>query len=324
MPGYFENGVFTDNLPAWHRAGIVVDDEALTKERVFELVPELASEVVQVPLYGMLEHQGEMFVIEAGSHFANVRTLDHKNLGVVGDRYVLVQNDPLFSLAEDIVDQGGAIWKTAGTIKGGSLVWGLLQLPDEIEIGGVSSERMTPYLMVTNSFDGSTGVQIVICWTRVVCWNTWQIAMNEAPRRFSLRHTESVNGRLLEAKEALGIAYKQGEVLQKVGDELIRMPYSQKELDRFLRELVPMPPEALDKTAVRDRVRETREAISTLYAASPNLQGDAAGTRWAALQAVIEFEQHYLYASRKADAQLKATTLDNPRYAGKALALLTD
>lgn len=322
MPAHFESGVLTDNQPAWHGAGVVVPDEALTKERVFELVPLLASDVIRVPLYGAMEHDGEMIVVDADQYSANVRVLDKAVLGVMGNRYTVCQNEELFDFAESIVDTGGALWKTAGTLKDGKITWGLLQLPGDISIAGVSEERLVPYLMVTNSFDGTSGVQAVVCWTRVVCSNTLAMALREAPRRFSIRHTESLKGRLLEAKQALGVVYAQGKVWEELGATLIKEKLSQRQMSALIAKLLPMTPESVDSKRIRDNIEERRLGMLDTYMLAPNLEA-IRGTKWGALNAVVEFEQHHLYQDRDPQRKLQAVTLDSPKYSGRALELLT-
>ena len=44
-------------------------------------------------------------------------------LGIVGERYVPLQNEDLFSFGDNILDGGGR-WETAGSIKGGRVVFG--------------------------------------------------------------------------------------------------------------------------------------------------------------------------------------------------------
>lgn len=342
MPDYFESGVLTDNEPAWHGAGIVVEDEVLTRERVFELLPLLASPVIKVPLYAAhLDETGNAHVVDTNGHHALVREADHKMLSVVQGRYTICQNDELFDFAEAIVaesaelgnaaeemwlpesarDAGPAVWKTAGTLKDGKVVWGMLRLPGDIEIAGVPGERVVPYLSVRNTFDRSAGVSAAVHWTRIVCANTLGAAFNEAPRSFSIRHTESLKGRLLEARKALGMTYTYGHALADLGAELMRVDVSPRQFKRYLRDLIPLTVEAVESKKVRDNLMGLRDGLFHVYDTSANLQ-NIKGTAWGAYQATVEWEQHHRYPERTPDQRLKAM-FDGSEYAPRALELLT-
>jgi len=323
MPDYFESGVFADNEPAWHGAGVVVEDTVLTKERVFELVPELGSEVVKAPIFAAYdtEQPEGVVALETSQWFANVRALDRKVLGVVGGRYRICQNRELFQFAEDIVDTGGALWKTAGTIKGGGVVWGLLELPDSIHVGGADEEIVVPFLMVTNSFDYTCAVTAVVCWTRVVCWNTWTMALRQAPRKFAMRHTESLEGRLRDAREALTVTYKQGDLLQELGDQLIAESFTDQAFEKFLAELMPYPKNIDDRPKLKANIDERREELLLTRNVAPNLQ-NVKGTKWGALNAVLEYEQHVAHPEWTPERRLQQIALDESSLGPKALKLL--
>lgn len=341
MPDYFESGILTDNEPAWHGAGIVVEDEVLTKQRVFEELPLLASPVVKVPLYAAhVDSTGAAHVVNTNGHHALVREADSKMLSVVQGRYTICQNDELFDFAEAIVAEsaqlgdaddvwmpesaregGPAIWKTAGTLKDGKVTWGMLRLPGDIAIAGIPGERLVPFLSVRNTFDRSGGVAAAVHWTRIVCANTLGMAFGEAPRSFSIRHTESLKGRLMQARQALGMTYTYGKALEDLGAEMLRVDVTPRQFRRYLRDLMPLTLEAVESKKVRENIMGLREGLFHVYDQAPNLQ-EIKGTAWGAYQATIEFEQHVRYPERTPDQRLKAM-FDGSEYGPRALELLT-
>ena len=70
-------------------------------------------------------------------------------LGVVGQRYVPVQNEELFAFGDNILDGGGR-WETAGSIRGGRVVFGSLALEREtvLDPTGVA-DKVKTYLMIS-------------------------------------------------------------------------------------------------------------------------------------------------------------------------------
>lgn len=319
MPAYFENGVFTDATPAWHGMGVVVDDETLTSERIYELVPELGSDIVQSPIFAPYAQGDE--IAETERWLANVREYDGKILGVMSSRYHLFQQHEMFDFGDAIVGQAkGSHWKTAGTLKDGSLIWGLLELPGEIKIAGLDSEKMVPYLMTTNSFDGTCPAQAVTTWVRVVCANTWNLAIRTAASKYAVRHTSGMDDRIVDAQEALRMTFDLGSEIAALGDRLITEKMGAASVATFLRNLVPLDPEATK--IQKDNVLATRHDIGHIFLNSPTT-GDAAGTKWGALQAVTEYTQRYQNAGQSGESRIRKIVLATPELNTRALALLS-
>ena len=79
--------------------------------------------------------------------WANVRQDTREVLGIVGERYRIVQNIEAFQFVDQLI--GSAMhFETAGSLHGGRRVWVLAQLPDYIEVGG---DPVRPYVLLMNS-----------------------------------------------------------------------------------------------------------------------------------------------------------------------------
>jgi phage/plasmid-like protein (TIGR03299 family) len=285
MPAYFEAGWLAGNQPAWHGAGVVSDKKWGTIEEVFEDVPELASLVEPQPIY--TSYQGE--AIEIPGYQAAVRVYDGKVVGVNQGRYNIIQNRTAFGFAKDILDMDEGRIETAGTLNGGSNAWFLLQLPGEIRIGGDESEVILPYLLISNSFDGSSALTAAVTDVRVVCANTLALSINGNPRLYKVRHTDSHEGKLAQAREALQIAWKYTEALETEMNGLLAQPISDEDFERFLVKLLPDPKQG---DQAKENVASKRFAIGGIYKFSDNLQ-NVKGTRYGALQSVAEWHDHH-------------------------------
>ncbi len=68
---------------------------------------------------------------------ANVRDSDQKILGVVTDRYKVIQNEEAFAFTDELLGEG-VRYETAGSLQGGRKVWLLAHLPHEYIIVGKS------------------------------------------------------------------------------------------------------------------------------------------------------------------------------------------
>ena len=98
---------------------------------------------------------------------ANVRESDDSILGVVGDRYKIVQNIDAFRFTDDLIG-GDVRYETAGSLRGGKQIWLLAKMPEQNIIG----DAVEPYLCFTNAHDGSSGVRVCMTPIRVV-WPIW-------------------------------------------------------------------------------------------------------------------------------------------------------
>lgn len=100
--------------------------------------------------------------------FATVRQDTREVLGIVGERYRLVQNHEAFTFIDQLL--GSAIhFETAGSLHGGHRVWVLATLPHHVEVGG---DDVRPYVLLMNSHDGSTTVVAATTPIRVVTPST--------------------------------------------------------------------------------------------------------------------------------------------------------
>lgn len=315
MPAYFINGVFTDNEPAWHGAGIVVPDEVLTMARVFDLVPEIAAPVVPVPLLAThVTDTGDVVVLDVDDRVANTRMMPDGTahyIATVSNRYQVVQNTAAAEFANAILGLGPdvATVKTAGVIgERAELVWFLLDMGQH-EVAGEPWER---FLMVGNDFSGKRGLFGLLTNVRVVCQNTADMAIRGATRMVSIRHTGNAVSRADEAAAVLGVQANWDKALATLGATMAKKKVKRPTFEQFVQDLLPYDVDAFTEDGAIDRkqhvanVDSRRFDLTFLHDNVPNLDG-IRGTAWGALQATIEWQQRYAYPDRTPAARLMAT-----------------
>lgn len=176
--------------------------------------------IVQEPIYTGFKEKVE-------GYKANVRDTDRKVLGVVSDRYKVVQNVDAFSFTDELLGKG-VRYETAGSLQNGKKVWLLARFPREYIIAG---ERISPYLVFSNTHDGSGSVKVAVTPVRVVCNNTLNLALDTARRSFSMIHTGNIQDKIQEAKDTLFMAEEYMDCLgvefeqlrrQKVTDQQVK------------------------------------------------------------------------------------------------------
>ena len=316
MAHAFERGVFSGRKPAWHGLGIVAEEDFLTIDELDAYDPTILSPIVARKIRAT-------GVAPITDWRANVRTIDGKCVGIGGKDYTIVQPREMFEFGADIIDSadGGGI-VAATTLYDGKRVTATLQLPGEITIAGDAGERHLPFLNLANSYDGSMALTACVSWVRVVCANTLQLALATAPRRFSLRHTSGVAGRVIDARKALGITYKAGERWEIIGNELVQTSYTSSEFEELVTKIL-MPATGYHKKSDRrlSNLQERQDDLLSHYAQTPTIER-IRETKWGALNAVSEWEQHYAYADRTPDRQVTALFDDGVAFAKTFKALV--
>ena len=192
MAANVESMFYTRKAP-WHGLGVRVEEAPESKEALIQA--GLDWKVEQTDVYAA---SGERIL----GYKANIRDIDRSVLGIVGDRYKIVQSEEAFAFTDGLLGEG-VKYETAGSLAGGKIVWMLAKLPEKYIISG---DAIEPYLVFCNSHDGSGAIRVAMTPVRVVCQNTLNLALKGASRVWSARHTGNVMSRMDEARETLQLA----------------------------------------------------------------------------------------------------------------------
>ncbi len=212
----------------------------------------------------------------------NPITNEPESLGVVGSRYTPVQNLEAFSLLNNIADDSGAVFDSAGSLDGGKKVFMTMKLPEGIQVGGV--DKVDMYLLAWNAHDGSSSFSIHVTPIRLWCQNQIRMIMRTAESSYTLRHTPRVNGKVIAAREALGLTFKYVEEFERQAELLLGAKYSDKEFYRLVETLIPIDEE---NERSRNVAEEARQNLVGLWKAPT--QENILNTKWAAYNAVAEY-----------------------------------
>lgn len=216
---------------------------------------------------------------------ANIRETDQKILGVVTDRYKIVQNHEAFAFTDELIGEG-VRYETAGSLQGGRKVWMLARLPQNYIIAG---DRICPYIVFSNSHDGSGSIKVAMTPIRVVCANTLNLALHDAKRIWATIHTGDIKSKLDEAKKTLLLAEFYMDKLGAKIDKLNRIKMSDVKVIEYINELLPLP---ADATGIQEKNMETlRNDMRIRYFEAPDLVNlDKNAYRF--INAVSDFATH--------------------------------
>ena len=272
--------------PAWHGLGTVFTDEVNTAQML-----ELANlnnwnvRLEDVAIPDTLSSDKDYQYVVRDNPFTEGQV---DVLGIVGERYRVLQNEDLFAFGDNML-HGGGRWETAGSLKGGRQVFGSIALEREtvLDPEGVS-DVVKSYLLVNTSHDGSIAIQASITPVRVVCANTLALALGQGKRKikqtFKIRHTQTANGKVQAAREALALANTYLDTFSTVANELFQAKVSDAKFNEILLTAYPKPEET--SKAALTRWSNKIDTLNDIYKGQTNFM--IAGTAWGALNAMTE------------------------------------
>lgn len=260
----------------WHGLGVRVNEAPASRAAL--TLAGLDWSVIQEPVY---TETGEL----VEGYRANIRDADRKVLGVVTDRYKVIQNREAFAFTDALLGEG-VRYETAGSLQGGRKVWLLAHMPHEYIITG---ERISPYLLFSNTHDGSGAIKVALTPIRVVCNNTLNLALATAKRSWSMIHTGDIRSKMKEARDTLFMAEQYMDSLGKEFESLRMKKLSDKEIMDYIEILLPLEEDATP--IQRKNIGRLREDMKHRYFDAPDLK-DLGKNAYRFVNAVSDFATH--------------------------------
>lgn len=274
--------MFSFRNPPWHGKGVVVNKTLTASEAIVAAGLD----------WGVYGADVEVGGVPLPGYMATVRDDTRDVLGIVSDRYSIVENKELFTFFDPVVEEGEAIYHTAGALLGGRVVWVLAKLGSGFWVEGVKDDRVDNYVLLASSHDGSLPIVIKSTPIRVVCWNTLGMSLLGLGTEVRLYHRPSIQYELKMAHKALGLATKRVNALRGIAGKLASVQVDSALLKRFLRKVLPSGPEKRgDKTSAQTKKKRERVEMLWLGSDTNNLPG-MRGTAWGLLNSYIEYVDH--------------------------------
>lgn len=221
--------------------------------------------------------------IEIPGYRANTRSSDGKVLGIVGDRYQIVQNKDAFDFTDALIGEG-VTYETAGSLLGGKKIWLLGKMPERY----IAGDKFEPYICFTNMHDGNGAVKAFMTPVRVVCNNTLNMAISGAVRTWSTVHRGNVGNKLQEARMTLELADKYLVQLDETADRLANERMDEEQVRDALDKMFELPEKATDRQ--KQTAQDAKDEIIVC-----TLRPDVAqflNTKWGFLNAVSDYVGH--------------------------------
>lgn len=248
--------MFSVRETPWHGLGTIIQDAPNSKEAI-----RLAGLDWRVD-------QSDVLCAEDGSviegYKANIRSSDGKVLGMVTDRYRIVQNEEAFAFTDALLGEG-VRYETAGSLSSGRRVWMLARMEGKM----ITGEEVDPYLVFTNSHDGTGAIRVAITPVRVVCQNTLNLALNTAARQWSCIHVGRIEDKMEEARHTLLNTNTYMNALEEEFGELKLQKMDVDKVREYINMLIPV--EENDTPRKKQNIEELRTELMNRYLFAPDL-----------------------------------------------------
>jgi phage/plasmid-like protein (TIGR03299 family) len=228
-------------------------------------------------------------------------------VGVVHPGFQPLQNREGIELFDALIGRGKRVYHTGGFLGKGEVVWLLARLPAEIKING--NDLVEPYMLFTNSHDGTVAVDFRLTTIRVVCQNTLSLALRNRQQAavFKRAHQGSYATLQAQAETFFKLSMDAASELEKEFQAFSDAPFDVAAFDEFVEALLPLPrpparsnevPSLRRQYETRSRnIQEARNSIKSVF--SSGIQTDqllsippAEASLWGALNAVTAFVDH--------------------------------
>lgn len=300
MHNLYRNTMANTGQRPWHRLGVQFDQEFTSAEAI--AAARLDYPVLKEQLHRLRPDLGPGMT-EAIDAWATINGHTQDVLGVVGDVYEVLQNQEAFDFFDILLKESGGKLQTAGAIGKGEKVWMLAKLPDIFY--PLAGDGVEKYLLGTTSHDGSTKTEVRFTDIRVVCQNTFNLAMQGSRGVIAIRHTGQMRQKLEMAAMVMLRYQEHFDIVSDQFSKLASVRIDDAWIDKYLIRMVGNPLNVADgraRTMMENRIHQIEHRLNT--GLGVDLPG-VAGTAWWALNSMIEFADY--------DMKAKGQTADETR-----------
>ena len=318
-PNLFGNRFYGDRFPAWHKLGFVSKIARSAQEALSILGSYwIEKRPVTVLLNGENQEVGDYALVRSPvPDDANERIF-----GYISSRYNILQPDDICTLFDESVH---APVETLGMLGDGEKLFLTWTLPEIY----VNDDPVKTYGFVASGFDGLFGTSLSVVTQRVVCENTFVMAINES-QSANKQDKKAGKGRIFTGKHiSVNIGRDLGIWMEHVQEKaLLKVNIAQAaftrmddtpvdntaDLANLLFKIYPDPKQLPDdypiklrgeKQAVIDDLSEKATKDRMLVEALFNGAGTSIkATGWGLLNAVTEYENYGRMTKKPAEASL--------------------
>lgn len=229
---------------------------------------------------------------------ALVRSTDNKVLDLVSNDWNPVQNQEAFEFFNDFVLAGDMEMHTAGSLKGGQIVFGLAKVKESFDLFG--GDQVDSYLLFTNPHKFGQSIDVRFTPIRVVCNNTLTLALNQSSSSVvKVNHRREFDGD--NVKTMLGIASDKLAKYKEMAQFLGSKKFTDESLKEYFNRVFPVIAYNKEKGPQRKDLSKSATRALEILSLQPGANF-AEGSWWQAFNTVTYMTDHVI--GRDADTRL--------------------
>lgn len=215
----------------WHSLGTPVSND-LTPDQMMDKAG-LNWSVNRHRTYALINNQ----VVDTEREIL-VRSSDDKILTHISENWEPVQNKEAFDFFAEFVLSGDMEMNTAGSLKGGKMVWALAKIKGGSFDLFQGKDQVDSYLLFSNPHEYGQCVDIRFTAIRVVCNNTLTLALNKkSDMAIRLNHRRKFDPQMV--KKTLGLASNNMTQYKEMAEFLSTKPFSVENLMSYYKDVFP-------------------------------------------------------------------------------------
>ena len=215
-----------------------------------------------------------------------VREADEKPLGIVSDKYKIVNNADAFAFTESIFNSKEIEFIRGGSYRGGSSTWLEAKITGEYSILG---DDVDCYLIFMNSHDGTGSVKCMIVPERIACSNALNIPLRDQSRHWRCVHSGDPMKKIDEARQILLAGSSYMEALNRECEVLQSIKISSSQVTQFINRLFPINDDMSDKQ--KENQERRRKQLLAVYLDKADLF-EFGSTGYKFISAVADYADH--------------------------------
>jgi len=275
----------------WHGFGFPIKDDMAPKEML--KVAKLNWTVEKVPAYATIN--GKRINLDT---MALVRSSDHKILDEVSGDWNPLQNEEAFDFFREYCDAGNMSMETAGSLKGGRLVWVMAKIKGDKFALFKGKDVVESYVLLTNPFIYGMSISASLSMIRVVCANTLAASLSASKGDKIVRVTHRKEFIADDVKQTLGLAHERMVKYKEAANFLSNKKATPEQISEYLKQVFPV---ITQKSKSKKELSKNAKSVLAVMDTQPGVEFGR-GTWWQALNAVTYHLDHS--AGRNADTRL--------------------
>jgi len=274
-----------DGLP-WHGLGQPMADNASIDE--WRVAAGMDWRIKRSKVrYATAFDQNPGAMLEMPEQHVLFRSDTHAPLGVVSNKYKVVQPADVMNFFRDIARAGGLELSAAGTIFGGKRFWATAKI-GEMSPTSVK-DKIGGFLLISTSADGSLSTEVRRTTVRTVCNNTLTMALAKAAASVKITHRSEFDP--AEVKEFMGLNEAAWEAFRAQVMQLANKPLSLDRAEELAVEIIGGSDDKVRTSAGFNKV------IDLFMGQGHGADFDGThGTAWGLLNGFTEYADHWARA----------------------------